>query len=158
MKRFNFSLHAVGIVREDREKSRMEEYAGTLLVRMRALESLATVESEWSDTRRLWTRKAAEGCPASDLVQLQFAFQSVDRRREAAVSAVTAAERNVQKAMQAMLGARRDREAVDKCRDTQWLRHGQALARADQNAMDEIATQRSRRPAVHSRGASSRQA
>jgi flagellar export protein FliJ len=142
MKAFRFTLEAVRIVRQRHEQETMEHYAQALLVRQQATARLEEIQQElsaaWQDLRT----RLAGGCSAGEAHQAQTYRQTLEKRREDCVTALGAAERRVNAALQAMLAARRQREVVDKFLEKQKARFGREMSRLEQKAMDDLAGRR----------------
>ena len=142
MKPFRFTLEAVRILRQRQEHDAMEEYARAQLARQQALERLETVQKEQSAAWQHLRHELETGCPA-DHAHQSLAFQRVLQRRQTeCLTAVGAAERRLNAAMQAMLNARQQREIVDKFHAKQKAGHQRELAVDEQKMLDDLAGRR----------------
>jgi len=120
----------------------MEAYARTLQEQRRALAELQRVQGEleaaWAD----WHGAVTEGCVAGVIAQAQRYFQTVEGRRQQAAQRVKQCEREVQSALQSMLVARREREAVDAFFENQRLAYDRELQREERKLLDDMAQRR----------------
>ncbi len=142
MKRFQFTLEAVRIVRQRNEQTALERYAHALLTRRQAMDRLDAVQREinagWQELRAM----LAASCPASRAAQAHVYHQSLEKRRTDCAAELGLAERRVNLAFQAMLHARQQREIVDKCFEKQKARHLRDQAHKEQKFIDDLAGRR----------------
>jgi flagellar export protein FliJ len=142
MKRFRFTLEAVGTVRQRQEQKAMEQYARSLVVRRQAAEALAAAERELNQCWEDWRGRLAGGCTAAEAAQAHAYQRSLAQRRDDCFQALESADRRVNTAMQAMLLARQEREIVDKCCEKQKARHLREQGRGEQKFLDDLASRR----------------
>jgi len=142
MKTFRFTLEAVATTRRRVENVALENYAHALLVRAGALRQLEATQREldavWARVREEMT----QGCAAAKAAQLRLQARLLEEDRTAREEALAHAERGANQALQQMLAARKQREAVDKLRGRQRLSYDRDVARDSQKFLDELATQR----------------
>lgn len=142
MKPFKFSLEAVATTRRRLEQAALETYAQALLARQNALRQLDAVqhdlESAWSRLR--YTLES--GCSASAATRLRQESQALEEDRQAREELLAQTERGVSHALQQMLAARQQREAVEKARGKQRASYDRDVQRDTQKFLDELATQR----------------
>ncbi len=142
MKKFHFSLQALLTLRQRSEQNALEAYARALLTRQQSLESLALANEEqaqWWVHRR---KQLTQGCSAGALEQWRASDCTLTERRETAEAALGQAEVAVNQTLQAMLLARREREAVEKHLQRQRLNYQRELGREEQKNMDDLAQRR----------------
>jgi flagellar protein FliJ len=142
MKPFRFSLEAVATTRKQSENVALENYAQALLLRADAVRKLEATQHELDG---VWTRvreEMTQGCTAAKAAQLRLQARLLEEDRTAREEALAHAERGANQALQQMLAARRQREAVDKLRGRQRLKHDRDVAAVSQKFLDELATQR----------------
>jgi flagellar export protein FliJ len=143
MKPFHFTLESVRTLRQRHEQEAMDQYARTLLSRRQAVERLEAVQQQlsagWQELRQI----IARGCEAASAARMHEYHRSLEKRRDECVQALGVAERRVNAAFQAMLGARREREIVDKCFEKQKARHQREQVRVEQKFLDDLAGRRS---------------
>lgn len=142
MKPFKFSLEAVATMRRRLEQATLETYAQALLARQHALSQLEAVQHELEHS---WTRlreTLESGCSASAATRLRQESQALEDDRLAREERLTQAELGVSQALQQMLAARQQREAVEKARTKQRATYDRDVQRDTQKFLDELATQR----------------
>ena len=142
MKRFEFTLEAVRILRRRQEQDAMDAYAKALLARQTAFMRLDQVQQElisgWHQLRALLD----QGCQASQAARQQEYHRVIEKRRDELTAALATAERRVNAAFQAMLVARRALEIVDKAFSKQLAHHQREVLRGEQKFLDDLASRR----------------
>lgn len=124
----------------------MEQYALALRRHRQVLAQLQSVQAELEAACADWQSLMMDGCPAERIVHAQGYFQTVEARRREALGAVRDAEQQVQASLQAMLAARRDREAVDAFAGHQRVAYDRALQAEERKVLDELAQRRGASP------------
>src|ERR1700728_1043481 len=114
MKSFRFTLEAVRTLRQRQEQIAMERYAEALAFRQQALDRLEKIGQELSAGMQDLRARLIQGCAASEAAQAGEYHKSLAKRRDEFTLALNHAERRVNAALQNMLGARQQRELVDK--------------------------------------------
>ena len=142
MKSFHFTLEAVRTLRQRQEQNAMELYAQALAFRQQALDRLEKAQEELNGAFRDLRTLLAKGCAASEAAHAGDYNKSLARRRDECTLALNTAERRVNAALQNMLGARQQRELVDKYFDKQKSRHQRDQARGEQKMLDDLAGRR----------------
>jgi flagellar FliJ protein len=142
MKPFKFSLEAVATTRRRVEQTAMEQYAQALLAKQSALSQLEVAQRDVEDAWLRLRETLESGCSASAAARLRQQSQHLEENRKLREDTLAEAERAVGQAMQQMLVARKQREAVEKFRGKQRLAHDRDIQRETQKFLDEIATQR----------------
>lgn len=142
MKPFKFSLEAVATTRRRVEQTALEHYAQALLAKQSALSQLETVQHDLEDAWLRLRNTLESGCSASAAARLRQEGQYLEDDRKLREESLAQAERAVAQALQQMLAARQQREAVEKFRGKQRLSHDRDVQRETQKFLDEIATQR----------------
>jgi flagellar export protein FliJ len=142
MKPFKFSLEAVATTRRRKEQTALETYAQALLTRQAALTRLETAQRELEAAWLRLRHTLESGCSASAATRLRQESHFLEEERKLREEALMEAERGVGQALQQMLAARKQREAVEKFRGKQRLAHDQDVQRVTQKFLDELATQR----------------
>jgi flagellar export protein FliJ len=120
----------------------LETYAQALLTRQSAFTRLETVQHDLEDAWSRLRHTLDSGCSASAATRLRQESQFLEEERKLREEALTQAERSVSQALQQMLAARKQREAVEKFRGKQRDAHERDLQRVTQKFLDELATQR----------------
>ncbi|MFO1511537.1 MAG: flagellar export protein FliJ [Verrucomicrobiota bacterium] len=142
MKPFRFTLEAVATTRRRLEQTALENYAQALLARQNALGQLEAVQREL-DAAWLRLRQTLEsGCSASAATRLRQHSAGLEEERHHREDLLTQAQRKVGQALQQMLAARQQREAVEKFRGRQRASWDRDVQRDTQKFLDELATQR----------------
>jgi flagellar FliJ protein len=142
MKPFKFSLEAVATRRRRQEQTALEKYAQTLLARQNAMKHLEAAQHELEDAWLRLRQTLESGCSASAATRLRQESQLLEEERKVREEALTQAERGVSQALQQMLAARQQREAVEKFRGKQRAAYNLDVQRDTQKFLDELATQR----------------
>ncbi|MCI0535276.1 MAG: flagellar FliJ family protein [Verrucomicrobiales bacterium] len=139
MKPFHFTLAAVLTVRQSTENAALKTYAEALLARKSAFARVAALHHELGEH---WTQirlALATQCAGAKIDQLRRYVSSLEEelvRREAVLSQ---AEREVSAALQKMLAARQQRQAVETFRDNQRAQYERDLMREEQKFLDDLA-------------------
>lgn len=142
MKSFKFSLEAVATTRRRLEQAALETYAQALLARQNALSRLESVQHELEDAWLRLRQTLESGCSASAATRLRQESQALEEERKLQEEQVAQTERGVGQALQHMLAARQQREAVEKFRGKQRASYDRDVQRDTQKFLDELATQR----------------
>lgn len=142
MKPFKFSLEAVATTRRRVEQTALEHYAQALLARQSALSQLESAQHELDDAWVRLRQTLESGCSASAATRLRQTSQLLEEERKAREEKLAETERGVGQALQQMLAARQQREAVEKFRGRQRATHDRDVQRDTQKFLDELATQR----------------
>ena len=142
MKKFHFTLEALGTLRQRQEQKAMDLYAQCLIARSQAVEALSAVERLLGASWEEWRGRLAGGYVAAEAAQTQVYQRSLNQRRDECARALETAERRVNAAMKAMLVARQQREIVNKCFDKQKDRYNREQARSEQKFLDDLAGRR----------------
>jgi flagellar export protein FliJ len=142
MKRFRYPLQALLTLRQGSEQQALEKYAGALLVRQRALGRLEAICQEQQEAWQRWRAVLGTGCPAGLLAQSRAYDALLRERQEQAGAALRQAELATHQALEELLNARRQRQAVDKHLQRQRDRHHLEMGRAEQKALDDLAGRR----------------
>jgi flagellar export protein FliJ len=142
MKAFHFTLEAVRTLRQRQEQTAMEQYAQALLARQQMLDKLNAVQLELTASADALRAKLTAGCTASEAAQATEYHRALGKRRDECQAQLGLAERRVNAALQAMLGARQQREIVDKYFDKQKSRHQREVLLDEQKLLDELSGRR----------------
>ena len=142
MKPFKFTLEAVATTRRRAEQTALEHYAQALLAKQSALSQLEAVQHDLDDAWLRLRDLLESGCSASAATRLRQESQYLEEDRKLREQTVAQAELAVGQALQQMLAARKQREAVEKFRGKQRLAHDHDSQRETQKFLDEMATQR----------------
>jgi flagellar export protein FliJ len=139
MKAFRHTLAALLTLRERAEQKALERYASALHERRNALGTLHAVEREQNAWRGQWRAALSQGCSAGSIEQWRGSERSLLEQQERATRALALAESNLAQSFQAVLLARRDREALEQHLKRQRVVYQRALLHCEQNESDELA-------------------
>jgi flagellar protein FliJ len=142
MKPFRFSLEAVATTRRRLEQVALENYAQALLQRQSALSQLEAAQQKLDAAWLKLRQSLTSGTAAAKVKQLRDASRFFEEERTQREGLLAQAERGVSQALQQMLAARQQREAVDKFRGRQRATYDRDVQRDTQKFLDELATQR----------------
>lgn len=148
MKRFHFNLEAVRTLRQRAEREALEKYAEAILARSMALERVERAREELGEAWAKLREVLITGAAAGDLERLRSFCKALEEVRAMRESELQGAEVGLHRALQLMLHARREREAVDQFRAAQRQAHDRALSREEQKFLDELAGQRAALAAI----------
>lgn len=138
MKRFQFTLQALGTLRERQEQLALQAYAKALQSWEKARAGAAVLQQEleagWGEFRR----QVSGDCLASEVARLRAYCQSVEQRKQPLEHAAKAARRQADQALTTLLAARQARAAVDKFHEKQKQAHERQRRHHDQHALDDM--------------------
>lgn len=143
MKPFRFSLEAVATTRRRLEQVALENYAQALLQKQSALAQLEAAQQKLDAAWLKLRQSLTSGTAAAKVKHLRDASRFLEEERTQREAVLTQAERGVSQALQQMLAARQQREAVEKFRGRQRASYDRDVQRDTQKFLDELATQRS---------------
>src|SRR5215510_9370295 len=127
MKRFHFNLAAVLTVRQSTENAALKSYAEALLAKQRAFAAVDAVHRELGENWAQIRVALASGCAAAKVGQLRKYASSLEEELTRKEAALTEAEREVSVALQKMLGARQQRQAIESFRENQRAEYDREL-------------------------------
>jgi len=142
MKKFRFTLEAVRTLRQRQEQVALEQYAGALRARQKALDALRDAERECTAAWTLRSERTASGAPAAHVAQVQEYCAAVESLKKQCNEAVATAQRVMDHMLENLCRARRAREAVDRFYEWQRERYDRELQREEQKKLDDLAQRR----------------
>jgi flagellar export protein FliJ len=142
MKPFRFSLEAVATTRRRLEQVALENYAQALLQRQSALAKLESTQHQLDAAWLRLRQSLTAGTAAAKVKQLRDQSRWLEEERTQREEVLAQAERGVSQALQQMLAARQQREAVEKFRGRQRASYDRDVQRDTQKFLDELAIQR----------------
>src|SRR5580765_1795702 len=123
MKRFQFTLQALGTLRERQERLALQAYAKALQSWEKARASAGALQQEleagWGEFRR----QVSGDCRASELARLRAYCQSVEQQKQPFEHAAKVARHQADQALTSLLAARQARTVVDKFHEKQKQAH-----------------------------------
>jgi flagellar export protein FliJ len=141
MKRFQFSLAALSVLREQHEQAAQKKYAESLRI---CEETAARVELASHELMTCWrdlTGKLAAGVSAMEFLRARAWCNVLELRLKERTAALEQARLKVDAVWQEMLVATRDRESLDRFRDKKRRAYSAEAQRTEQKDMDELAIQ-----------------
>ncbi len=139
MRCFDFSLASVLTLRQGAEQAALKTYAEALLARQAAFLHVDWVHRElganWTQTREAF----ASRCTAAKIDQLRKHASLLEDELVRRQAALSEAEREVSAALQKMLAARQQRQAIESFRERQRAQYDRELTREGQKSLDEMA-------------------
>jgi flagellar export protein FliJ len=142
MKKFRFTLEAVRTLRQRQEQTALEQYAGALRARQKALDALRDTERECEAAWMLRRERTASGAPAAHVAQVQDYCTALESLKKQCAEAVVMAQRVMDHMLENLCRARRAREAVDQFYEWQRERYDREWQREEQKKMDDLAQRR----------------
>jgi flagellar FliJ protein len=142
MKRFRSKVATLLDLRRRREEQVLRSHATALFERQAALDRLQAVSGAIESLRQDIGQSMASGCSAAVLAQFHGYGGRLEADRTAAANAVGQAEAAVAKSLEKVLGARRERESVEKFQARERESHERENLRDEQKLLDEIALRR----------------
>ncbi len=140
MKRFKFSLQAVRTLRERAEQTALERYARAVAARQQAIEHLRAIRTRCESVWHVRQIMTANGAAAEELSRAQEYSQALEQSVAQGEAQLLNTQRAVDQAWQHLVGARKQREVVDKCHDRQRGRYDHECRTEEQKELDEMAT------------------
>ena len=120
----------------------MEGYATALSARREAQQEVHELHEKQNQSWQTWRERMVAPCEAVSLVHWQACDQRLTERRADAERILQLSERAAGKALEQMLLARREREAVQKYLEKQRREYGLEVLRQEQKTLDEFAQRR----------------
>ncbi|MGE3311696.1 MAG: flagellar export protein FliJ [Limisphaerales bacterium] len=142
MRRFRSTLQALLTVRQRQERLAMERYSEALRARQKAVAALAASDQERRLAGDVLNQRLSTGVQAAEALSGQLHYRTLESRREAAQQALVTAENAIAPALQAMLHAKNQREAVEECIERQRERHRRDQEYSERKLLDELAQRR----------------
>jgi flagellar protein FliJ len=145
---FRFGLERVRELRAHAEDRAREEFAASMASRERDAAALAAAEDLVRQARESLRDGSATGLSGQDLIAHQMWLQRVEADRRLAELQLARREAEVESRRQALAGATREREVIERLRDRHRAEHDAADARRSAAALDEMALSIHRRRAA----------
>ena len=138
MKRFQFSLQSVRVLREQRERAAQQRYAAALRVCEEAAFQLHAASEELAAGWDALCQELAAGVTATRLVRTRAWCSVLEARHQERDAALKAASQAMNGAWRDMMLARRDREAMDRYHDKCRRAYDREAQRESQKQLDEL--------------------
>jgi len=140
VKRFRFTLQALGVLRDQQKRLAEESYAVALARQQQAASELCAIEYQIQQSECAWSDRMRAAVFRGDEALLVRRHLTVleDYRKHRSTS-LRSADQAVAAAMQTMVRAHQACEVVSKLRDQQQARHFKEVGREELKQMDEVA-------------------
>ncbi|MEZ5101943.1 MAG: flagellar export protein FliJ [Thermoleophilia bacterium] len=139
MRKFTFNLEAVRSLREQAETQRKEELAHELLRHAQTQAELRRAHESLADARDQGTRLVARPLSGADLTLQQAFVERLEREAVQAHHGVAVQEQVVERRREALVGASRDRQVLDRLRERRLREHEEEALRREEGVLGEIA-------------------
>ena len=144
MKRFNFPLEPLRVLREQNERTARQRHAKALAACEVAELQLQSATKKLSEGWGVLTQELANNASAGKIMSLRTWCLVLEIQKHERVAALTEARRIAELTFQAMIAATREREGLDRFRDKSRRVHEYEFRREEQKNFDEMAVQSSR--------------
>ncbi len=141
MKLFKFPLESLRTLRQQKARIAQQHYARALAACDAAGAQLQRAEQELAAAWEQLVIQMSEGAAAAQILGRRNWCATLENRRHELQAALVEARRAAGTALQAMLAAVRNREALDRFRDKARRAHARATQREEQKNFDELAVQ-----------------
>jgi flagellar export protein FliJ len=139
MKKFQFRLRAVLVLREQAEREAQQRYARTVAAVTGAFGRLQAAGAALASADAARQSRLAAGAPAGELEQARVYGVLLHERRARCVRELEEARQRAEAARRNLAAASRQHEGLARLRDRQQRRHDYNAARAEQKVLDELA-------------------
>ena len=141
MKPFRFSLQPLRVLREQREQTAQQRYAEALhaceVAAARVRSASEGLDSAWAALHK----DLASGVTGTQLLRTRAWCNVLEQRLRDRTRDMEQARLSTDALWHELMGATRDREALDTFRDKSRRIYDREFQRAEQNALDEMAVQ-----------------
>lgn len=141
MKAFRFPLQPLRIIREQKEREAQQRYAATLRA---CEEAAARVEAASVELTACWKTlrdHLTSGVAATELLRARAWCNVLELRMKERTTALETARHAVDAMWKEMMGASRDREALDRFHEKRRRAYDRDVQREHQKELDELAVQ-----------------
>ncbi len=138
MKRFQFSLQSIRVLREQRERAAQQHYAAALRVCEEAAFQLHAASEELAAGWEALCQDLAAGVTATRLVRTRAWCSVLEARQQERDAALKAARQAMNTAWRDMMLAMRGREALDRYHDKCRRLYDRDAQREEQKRLDEL--------------------
>lgn len=139
MRKFTFNLEAVRSLREQAETQRKEELAHELLRHAETQAALRRAHESLADAHSAGTTLLGRQLSGAELSLRQAFVERLEREAVRAHHGVAEQEQVVELRREALVGAARDRQVLDRLRERRLREHEQETLRHEEGALGEIA-------------------
>lgn len=142
MKPFRFSLQPIRIIREQKEQKAQKVFGDALRLCDEAASQLQAASDELVAAWNALCREMATGVNAAQHSKTRAWCNVLELRQKERAEALQQARRAMEAAMNQMLLATRDREAIDNYHDKRRHAHDHEVQREEQKTLDELGLRR----------------
>lgn len=142
MKPFRFSLQPIRVIREQKEQKAQKAFGDAMRLYDDAAFQLQTASDELVAGWNALCREMGSGVHASQLTKTRAWCNVLELRQKERAEALQRAKRAMEAAMQQMLLATRDREAIDNYHDKRRSEYERDVQRHEQKELDELGLRR----------------
>jgi flagellar export protein FliJ len=144
MKRFQFPLEPLRVLREQNERAAQQRHARALAACAAAEAQLQNAVKKLTEGLDLLTRELSAGASAGQIMNLRTWCLVLEIQKHERAAALMDARGIAENTFKAMLAAMRDREGLDLFRDKLRRAHDFEFRREEQKNFDEMAVQSGR--------------
>ena len=148
MKPFKFSLQAVRRLRQHKEESVRQRYAGTLRACEAAAARMQSASTELTGCWATLCEKLGAGVNGDELLKARAWCNVLELRVKERGVALEQARHAVDAVWQELMSATRDREVLDRLHDQRKHDYDRDTYRVEQKNLDDLAVQLSHSPAA----------
>jgi len=141
MKLFKFPLESLRTLRKQKERVAQQRYARALAACDAAGEQLHAADRELAAAWEQLVLEMSDGIAAAQILGRHTWCEKLETRRNELQAVLDEARRAAETALQEMLVAARDREALDRFCNRSRRAHARATQREEQKNFDELAVQ-----------------
>jgi flagellar FliJ protein len=145
---FRFSLERVRVLRERHEDAAMQALAGAMQDQLRSERSVREAAEAVLGAQRAQRNASNTPMSAQDLLARQAWLERSEVAHQASQELLGRSELAVQERRAALTEAARDRQALERLKETRRSDHEREVARQETIALDEIALNNYRRRAA----------
>jgi flagellar export protein FliJ len=146
MKRFQFSLQPIRVLREQKERSTQQRFAEAMQACEEATYELHQASDALAEGWTSLCQELSTGVTATKLMRTRAWCSVLEHRQRERAETLTRARRAMDAALREMMLATRDREALDRYHDKCRRAHDREVQREEQKALDELGVRRAFTP------------
>jgi flagellar export protein FliJ len=143
MKKFQFSLEPLRVLRKQKERTAQQRYARALALSDQAATQLQKATDELAGAYENIVHELAHGLSAAQIMGLRNWCTVLEIRRNESRAALEETRRATEKAFKEMVAAARERESLDRFYEKSREAYDREALREEQKNLDEMAIQMS---------------
>lgn len=145
---FRFRLERVRALRERHEDSAKQALAGAMLQHRRAADALTTATARLEHARASQLEATSTAVSATDLMARQYFLERAEKVHQAGRHELHRHELELDRKRNALTEAAKERQALERLKESRRRDHEREVARQEGLALDEIAINGFRRKAA----------